>query len=231
VKRISRYLPLLFVLFCCVQFANAQSAFDFNIGFGAFQDKASTSQIDQNLNPCTGVGVAPPCVSTPALSGFVMGVGGDLMLWKKLGFGADVSFQPGKQDYVNLNASAGASGLSTLSLQSRVTLFDFDAIFQPINTKKVGVKLRGGIGGANIKFYESGSASNALVGNQNFSQYYGSSNHFQVNGGLGVQIYISEHVFLRPEFDIHYVRNLTQFGRNAITQEMVWLGYSFGDRP
>lgn len=228
-KRISRYLPLLFVLFCCVQFASAQSAFDFNIGFGAVQDKASSTGLDQNLNSCTLSSTG--CTNTPSLSGFMLGFGGDLMLWKHIGVGADVSLQPGKQTYVDLSSQAAANGLNTLSLQSRVTLYDIDAVYQPVNTKKVGLKLRAGIGGANIKFYESGSASNSVIGSQNYSQYFGSSNHFQVNGGIGVQIYLTDHIFVRPEFNVHYVRNLSQYGSNIITQEMVWLGYSFGDRP
>ncbi len=228
-RRISRYLPLLFVLFCGIRLASAQSAFDLNLGFGAVQDKASSTQVDQNLNPCTTGDLYGPCVSTPALSGFMMGFGGDLMLWKKFGVGAEVALQPAKETYVNLNASAAASGLNTLAVTSRMTLFDINGILEPVNTKKVALKLEGGIGGANLKFYESGSSSSVL-GSQNMSQYFASANHFQVHGGLGVQIYVTEHVFIRPEFDVHYVRNLTQFGSNIVTGEMVWLGYSWGDR-
>jgi len=229
VRRISRYLPLPFVLFCGIQLASAQSAFDLNFGVGAVQDKASSSQVDQSLNPCTTGDLYGPCVSTPALSGATIGFGGDLMLWKKFGVGAEVAFQPAKQTFVNLNASAAANGLNSLAVQSRMTLFDVNGIFEPVNTKKVALKLEGGIGAANLKFYESGSSSSVL-GNQNSSQYLSSTNHFQVHGGVGVQIYVTDHVFIRPEFDIHYVRNLTQFGSNIVTSEMVWLGYDWGDR-
>ncbi|HWC99246.1 MAG TPA: outer membrane beta-barrel protein [Candidatus Sulfopaludibacter sp.] len=228
-RRISRYLPLLFVLVCYIPFASAQSSFDIGVGFGAVQDKAASSGLDQNLNSCA-LGTAG-CTQTPSLSSFMLGIGGDLMLWKKFGVGAEVNIQPAKQTYVDLTSSAASVGLSTLSLQSRVTLYDFNGVFEPVNTKKVAVKLSGGIGGANIKFYESGSSSNSLVGSQNFSQYFGSSNHFQVHGGAGVQIYLTDHIFVRPQFDIHYVHNLSQFGRNLITEETVWLGYSWGDRP
>jgi hypothetical protein len=38
-------------------------------------------------------------------------------------------------------------------------------------------------------------------------------------------------VFIRPQIDIHYVTNFTQFGRNAVPEATVWLGYSFGERP
>jgi outer membrane protein W len=229
VRRISRYRPLLSVLFCGVQLASAQSAFNLNLGVGAIQDKASASQVDQTLNTCTTGDLYGPCVSTPSLSGATIGVGGDVMLWKKFGIGAEVGFQPAKQTYVNLNASAAASGLNSLAVQSRMTLFDFNGIYQPVNTKRAALKLEGGIGGANLKFYESGSSSSVL-GNQNSSQYLASTNHFQVHGGVGVEIYLTDHIFVRPQFDVHYVRNLTQFGSNLVKTEMVWLGYNWGDR-
>ena len=228
-RRTSRYLPLLSVLFCGVQLASAQSAFNLNFGVGAIQDKAASGQVDQELNPCTTGDLYGPCVSTPSLSGATIGIGGDVMLWKKFGIGAEVGFQPAKETYVNLNASAAASGLNAMSVQSRMTLFDFNGIYQPVSTKRAVLKLEGGIGGANLKFYESGSSSSVL-GNQNSSQYLASTNHFQVHGGVGVEIYLTDHIFVRPQFDVHYVRNLTQFGSNVVTTEMVWLGYSWGDR-
>ena len=228
-RRISRYLPLLSVLFCGIQLASAQSAFDLNLGVGAVQDKAASGQVDQNLNQCTTGDLYGPCVSTPALSGATIGFGGDLMLWKRFGMGAQVAFQPAKETYVNLSASAAANGLNSLAVTSRMTLFDVNGIFEPVNTKKVTLKLEGGIGGANLKFYESGSSSSVL-GSQSSSQYIESANHFQVHGGVGVQIYVTDHIFIRPQFDVHYVRNLTEFGSSVVTSEMVWLGYSWGDR-
>jgi hypothetical protein len=229
VRRISSHLPLLLVPFCCIQLASAQSAFDLNFGVGAVQDKAASGQVDQNLNQCTTGDLYGPCVSTPALSGATIGFGGDLMLRKKFGVGAEVGFQPGKQNYINLNASAAANGLNSLAVTSRMTLFDVNGIYQPISTKKVALKLEGGIGGANLKFYEAGSSSSVL-GSQSSSQYISSANHFQVHGGLGVQIYVTDHIFIRPQFDVHYVRNLTEFGSNIVTSETVWVGYSWGDR-
>jgi len=230
VRRISRYLPLLFVLLCSIPFASAQSAFDLNLGFGFVHDSASSTQVDQALLSCTGASDPyPPCVSTPALSGFMLGFGGDLMLWKRFGIGGEVGIQPGKQTYVNLNGSAASQGLNSLSIQSRMTLYDFNGIFEPVNTKKVALKLEGGVGGANLKFYEAGSSSSVL-GNQNSSQYIQSANHFNVHGGVGVQIYLTDHVFIRPQFDVHYVPNLTQFGSKVVVTGMAWIGYSWGDR-
>jgi hypothetical protein len=150
------------------------------------------------------------------------------MLWKHFGVGADVNFQPAKQTYATFQEQVVSQQQPGIALQSRMTLYDFDGIAVPVRTKKLALQIRGGIGGANLKFYFNQSQTDALSGSSNFSQYFESANHFQVHGGLGVQIYVTDHFFVRPEFDIHWVNNLNQFGRNTITQETLWVGYSFG---
>jgi hypothetical protein len=66
---------------------------------------------------------------------------------------------------------------------------------------------------------------------QNQTVPVGNSNHFQVHTGVGVQIYLKEHLFVRPQFDLHYVPNFTdQWGSNVAPGFTVWLGYSMGDR-
>jgi hypothetical protein len=230
VKRICRYLPIFVLPLACLPLAHAQGV-DFGIGFGAVQDKAASTGLDPNTLLSCQLGTNPSgagCASTPSLSGFMLGFNGDLMLWKHFGIGAEVSFQPAKQDYAVLQPEIASVGQPGYTLQSRTTLYDFNGIYQPLKTKRASLKLEGGIGGANLKFYESGSSTTAITGQQNFSQYFGSSNHFQVHGGVGLQLYLSGNFFIRPQFDVHYVNNLTQFGRNVITREMVWVGYTFG---
>jgi hypothetical protein len=216
-------LPLL-----CLPFANAQSGIDFAVGFGGASAPAAKTGLDPALNPCT-LGSAG-CQSTPSLSSFMIGVGGDLMLWKHFGVGMEANFEPSKKDYVILTQqSSGAGGPAfTEKLQSRITLYDFNGILQPLKSKFATLKISGGIGGANVKFYDSGSSTSGLLGTQNFSQYFASSNHFQVHGGAGVQIYVKEHFFIRPEINVHYVHNLNQFGRDSVLRYTVWLGYTFG---
>ena len=222
-RLIFRCLPLLF----CLSFAYAQSGFDVNIGFGASQDKSGPGLDPASFNSCSSATTG--CINTSSLSSFMLGFGADLMLWKRLGFGFDASLEPAKQTYAALPADV-VNGIPATNLQSRVTFYDINGIIEPISNKRAAVKLIGGIGGANLRFYQNFSGSNALIGNYNQSQYAGSSNHFQVHGGVGVQFYVKEHVFIRPQFDVHYVHNFFQFGRNLVTSEMVWLGYSWGDR-
>ncbi len=210
-KRICRYLPLLF----CISFAYGQSAVDVNLGFGTVHNSAAAGGIDSvTVASCT---TGSTCVATPTLSGFFMGFGGAIMLSKHFGFGGEAVLQPAKQDYS--------------VLQSRQSFYDADAIYAPINEKKVMLRLVGGIGGArtSFSFTQSSCVGTAVCNTQ--SQTVGSASHFQIHAGVGVQVYVTEHVFIRPEFDLHYVPNFTnQFGSTAAPSGMVWIGYSLGDR-
>ena len=216
VRRISSYLPVLFVLFCGIQLASAQSSVDFNVGFGTAHDKAAPGGIDSNTGYTCALGAAS-CQATPALSGFFMGVGGDVMLTKRYGFGVDATLQPAKSNYG--------------PLQYREIFYGFNGIFAPVNQKKAMVKIEGGIGGAKSSFSYTQTSCVGTAVCSTSSQPVGSSNHFQVHAGIGVQIFLTEHVFIRPQFDFHYVPGLTdQFGSNMVPAGMVWLGYSIGDR-
>jgi hypothetical protein len=211
VNRICRYLPLLF----SISFANAQSSVDVNVGFGGVHDKTSGSGIDANTGGSCLTGST--CSLTPALSGFFMGFGGAIMLNKHFGFGGEASLQPVKQDYA--------------ILKSRQIFYDFDGIYTPVNEKKVMLRLLGGIGGSTSSF---SLTQNSCVGTavcQNQTQPVGSSKHFQIHVGAGVQIYVTDHIFIRPQFDLHYVPNFTnQYGSSLAPGGMVWIGYSLGDR-
>jgi outer membrane protein W len=223
VRRICRYLPLLVLLVGSIQLAGAQSLIDPNVGFGAVIDKALTTGIDQNtFLPCSAATVAGTCSTAPTLNSFAVGLGVNLMLWEHFGVGMEAVMQPGKHSYADV-PSLGAT------LQSRVTFYDFNGIYQPVNTKKATLQLIGGFGGTNMKFYLNQSSS-SLLGNTNYSQAISSSNHINLHAGVGVQVYLNDHVFIRPQVDIHYVPNFTQFGSNLVEQAMVWVGSTIGDK-
>jgi hypothetical protein len=222
VRRIAQYLPLCFLALGSVQFAAAQSSFDLNIGFGSFHNSASGQGID-NINSPNAFGSCmlnagdPNCEATPSLSGFFLGFGGDLMLKKHYGFGAEWDLTPAKQNYG--------------PLQYRQHFIDFDGIYAPINQKKVAVKLYGGIGDAKTGFSitESGCVGTAVCTSQ--TSPVGSSNHFQIHAGAGVEVFVTDHIYIRPQFDFHYVPNFTnQWGSDVAVGGMVWVGYSWGDR-
>lgn len=243
VTRNCRYLPLLVLLLASIQLAGAQSLVDLNLGFGAAQDKATGNGIEGDYSgsnyatfgaACvTGVSSDPTCAKTSALSAFMMGVGANLMMWEHFGVGMEASFQPGKATYASIpgESSLGQLLQSPYTFQTRTTFYDFNGIYQPVKTDKAYLQLIGGFGGANIKSYTNQSGSSSLLGSSSAtSQLYGSSNHLNLHGGVGVKIYFTDHMFIRPEFDVHYVPGLKQFGSKLVTQETVWIGYTVGDR-
>jgi hypothetical protein len=237
VTRIFRYLPLLVLALFCVQFASAQSTFDINMGFGYAHDSANKNGVDTNpalnLPACSSSTTSGNCQQLSSLSAFMLGVGGNLMLWKHFGVGASVDIQPSQSNYVNLTnyyVNLGA-GPGTYELKDRVTFYNVDGIFQPYSSKQANVQILGGIGGANVKFYQGYSSTGSVLGNTNQSQYQQSANHFQVHVGAGVQVYVSGNFFVRPQVDIHYAPNMnTQFSSNLAWDAMVWVGYSIGNR-
>jgi len=221
VKSFCRYFPLL-ALLLLIRSAGAQSSVDANIGFGYVHAKSTGAGIE-NINSvnafgaCTPSASDPTCQATPALNGFTLGGGADIMLYKKFGIGGEFVVTPARRDYG--------------PLQFRETFYDFNGIFAPVNQKKFILKLEGGIGGAKTGFSytQSGCVGTAVCSTS--TQPVGSSNHFQLHVGVGAQVYISEHVFVRPQFDFRYVPGLTdQFGSNVVPGFTVWLGYSLGDR-
>jgi len=214
---------LLLIVFCAyAPVAGAQSSVDFNIGFGTAHAKAGGFGIDSASSSTNAFGSCitgtgdPFCQSTPSLNGFFLGFGGDVMLYKHIGFGAEASFTPSRRDYG--------------PLQYRQTFYDFNGIYAPISAKRAVLQLQGGLGGAKTGFAFSQSAcvGSAVCTNQTLP--VGNSNHFQLHFGAGVQIFVTQHWFIKPQFDLHYVPNFTdQFGSNTVPAGMVWVGYNFGN--
>jgi hypothetical protein len=213
---------LLFMASCFIPSTFAQSSFDLNVGFGTATAGASGAGIDNGnsfnaFGPCIPNSGDANCQATPSLGGFFLGFGGDVMLTKRYGVGAEISLQPTRQDYG--------------PLQYRQTFYDFNGILAPVNQKRVELQLLGGIGGArtSFSFTQTGCVGVAVCTTQ--TQAVGNASHFQVHAGIGLQLFVTEHLFVRPQFDYHYVPNFTQqFASNSVPAATVWVGYSFGER-
>ncbi len=201
----------------------AGSSVDFRLGFGTAHDSANSGGIESasSINAyaaCTpGATSDGYCLNNPELSGFFLGFGGDVMLWKHFGLGADADVMPARANYG--------------PLLYRQAFYDVNGIFRPVSQKRVVLQLEGGIGGAHTGFgiNESGCVGTAVCSTA--IEPVGSSNHFDIHAGVGLSLYLTEHIFIRPEFDLHYAPGLTnQFGSNVVPAGMVWVGYTFGDR-
>jgi Outer membrane protein beta-barrel domain len=222
-KRICRWFPLFGLLLLAIPFASAQSFVDFGIGFGAAHDSSTGQGIEgpQSFNAFGTCSPSAPvdayCQATPSLSGFMLGFAGNVLLTKHYGFGMEASFQPERPNYG--------------PLQYRQTFYDFNGVYSPVSEKKYALLLSGGIGGSRTSFSFSQTSCVGVAVCSTGLEPVGNANHFQIHVGVGVQVFLTDHIFVRPEFDFHYVPGLTnQFGSDAVPQGMVWIGYSLGDR-
>jgi opacity protein-like surface antigen len=222
VKRICRYLPVLSLFALCLSFAEAQNAFDINLGLGSFHNSASGGGIDSVSSPnafgsCTPGSADTFCQATGGLGGVFLGFGGDLMFNRHFGGGFQATVQPARSSYG--------------PLQYRESFYDVNGIYAPINQRRVVLQLMGGIGAARTSFSLSQSSciGTAVCSSQTLP--VGNANHFAIHTGAGVQIFLTSHVFIRPQFDFHYVPGFTgQFGSNAVPGGSIWVGYNFGER-
>jgi len=193
--------------------AHAQSNLDIYVGLGTAHVKAADGGIDnQTFGSCTPGSGGPTCQSLPSLSGVFMGIGGDIMFTDKFGAGAQVAFTPAKSDYG--------------PLQYRQTFIDVNGLYEPVRHKRAVIQLLGGIGTARtgFSFTQSGCVGTAVCTSQ--TQPVGSAGHFDVHLGVGVQVFVTEHIFVKPTFDYHYVPGLTdQFGGSNVPMFMFNVGY------
>ena len=220
VKQVYCYISLL-VMLCYLQPARAQSSFDARMGFGTATNSASGSGIDNINSPNNAFGSCsllvgdPFCQATPSLGGFFMGFGGDAMLEKQYGLGAEFTFQPRKNDYG--------------PLQYRQLFYDFHGIYAPLSVPHASLLLLGGIGGSRTSFSLSQSACIGTAVCTTQATAIGHTNHFQMHVAIGVQLLLTQRIFIQPQLDLHYVPGFTdQFGRNTVPGATVWIGYHFG---
>jgi hypothetical protein len=217
-----RMFPLLaLVLLAGVRQASAQGVSAY-FGLGTLTDSAGTTN--------NSTAVCPPgqlyddfnaaCEPGPTLGGVFGVFGADFMIKPTFGINAEYTFRFAQAPY-----------LPDAGLNMRPSFYDFNAVWEPTEgaEKRIVPVLVGGVGGARIALYFSQNCS--ITGINCTSSYPAgfNANHFQVHGGVGVKLYVKGNLFIKPQFDIHYVTNLTdQFGRNWVPQGTISVGYTFG---
>lgn len=225
---IGTILLLSTLLLGIVNFAHAQGVSPY-FGLGSANDSAGTSI--NTVDPVTGAVVTCPsgnlfdsftgnCEPGPTIGGVFGVFGVDFMFRPHLGVNGEYAFRFAQANY-----------LPAAALKFRPGFYDFNAVYEPVSGKRIVPLVVGGIGGARIALYQSQTVSITGI-TTNFSYPAGlNANHFQVHGGVGVKLYVKPSLFIKPQFDIHYVTHLTdQFGRDWVPQYTVAVGYTFGER-
>jgi len=118
--------------------------------------------------------------------GTYLNIGGDIAGFRHhLGFMVETSWRASQADYFGNEETY------------RPILTDFNVLYQPHLTKKVGLDLFGGIGVDSTRFYVPSVTSCSP-----FCINYSSQERFMQHFGGGVRYYVWHHFFVRPE--IHY---------------------------
>ncbi|MBV9612163.1 MAG: hypothetical protein JO091_06805 [Acidobacteriaceae bacterium] len=201
-------IPLAFALCLGTTLVQAQSGPDVFFGVGTATDSSSNTSIDT-------FGTGNPFTS-PKLGGTFGKAGADFMLGHHFGIGAETDWKFSQGAYAGL--------------KYRPLFYDFNAIWMPTGQteRRVVPELQAGIGGARLSFYAPSSSCDQFAGCSTSNSFVESSNHFQVHLGAGVRLYMTRHIFIRPQVDAHYVNNFFQFGSNWVPEYGASLGWSFG---
>lgn len=212
-----RIIPLLVLLLLAgVKQASAQGVSAY-FGLGSATDSATTSPGCSPkfiFDEVTG-----NCEAAATMGGVFGVIGADFMIKPHFGVNAEYSFR-----------FAQASYLPDAGLNARPGFYDFNAVYQPTSgDKRIVPVLEGGIGGSRLPLYfnqQSCATSSICV---NSSQVVATSNHFQLHGAVGVKLYVKSDIFIKPQFDLHWVKNLNQqYGSDFVPQYTISVGYTFG---
>ena len=192
-------------LFIGAQLSMAQSVNAY-FGVGTAIDSSSNQKIDTFA---TG---SP--FTTPKLGGAFPDIGASVMFTKHFGVGADVSWRASKAAYAGL--------------LERPLFYNFDGVWQPVETRHFVPEIHAGIGGMKLGYSYSQTGCDPFGGCSTSTQSVESSSHFQAHFAAAARFYVTDHVFIRPAVDGHYVANLFQYGRGLLPEYSIGIGYSFG---
>jgi hypothetical protein len=198
-------LAFVFSFFSFANLASAQQA-DAMLGFGTLMDPTSSSAT------CT-ISFTNTCIG-PEKGGLYTTISGDVIFKRRIGFNFEANWRA-KQ------AFDGANGGQLY----RPILFDFNGVYQPRLSKKVGADLMGGIGWQTTRFYGFNYSTSCLT----FGSCYTSNNHFLIHVGAGLRYYVFGNIFLRPEFHYYHILNNSDvFTNSNVLRVGGSIGYTIG---
>jgi len=202
-RKLAIFAPVFAVLWFA-QFASAQLASDqqFDVFVGGSTLLSSSPSASTNFLPEEN-------------GGLYINLGGDaVFLRHRLGINIETAWRATQGVY--------SSGVENY----RPVLTDFNLLFQPHLTKRLGLDLTGGIGAGSTRFYAPGPSCSGCIN-------YVSTDHFMEHLGGGIRYYVWHHFFVRPEVNFYHLQNNTSvedngFSSNNLFRAGASVGYTFG---
>jgi len=164
----------------------------------------------QQVDAYFGFGQLPSHGPSPHLDGPFADFGVNVFLNKQFGVGWQAAWRWVSGDYADMKYDT--------------TFQTFDGIFQPsiLRTKRVSPEIRAGLGFNKVHFqFDDQQSCDQVSGCPN-------SHFFQGHVAGAARIYLSEHIFVRPAVDVHYVPQFHLFGSSWAPRYSVSFGYTFG---
>jgi hypothetical protein len=143
--------------------------------------------------------------------GTYLGVGGDYLLKRKFGVGAEVFWRK-------------TQGLYNSGYPYRPFFWNFNAIYAPKFNKHFGAEIVAGLGAETIREYGLVSNCDAYGNCSN----YASDTHFMGDVGGGFKIYPFRGIFVRPEVRLYLVPNNVEFNSSFAVRYGASIGFTLG---
>jgi hypothetical protein len=155
-------------------------------------------------------------VPAPHMGGVFGTVGGAVMLNPSFGIGAQMSFRFAQGDFAGFGY--------------RPIFYDFNGIWTPMIhkiEKHIVPEFQGGVGGVSLRFYDP-SMYYYDYNSGRYTNFVGSSNHFQLHAAAGLRFKLKPRIWLRPQVDYRWVQNLNvnEFGSNNVFGYSLAIGFS-----
>jgi hypothetical protein len=177
---------------------------------------AGGTATDSSTGPLNTLG-AGVTFNTPSMGGFFGTVGGDVIFHHhRLGVGAEYCFRKDRGPYAGL--------------AYRPVFYDVNAVYYPLTNvgRRFTPEIQGGVGRSELTFYDTPQfCLIAPQGCRSTNAEIETQNHLQLHFSGGVRISIWKGVFVRPQVDIRWIHNFTDFGSSFVPEYTLAVGYTF----
>jgi hypothetical protein len=146
--------------------------------------------------------------------GTYISFGGDVLVHKRFGVGAEIAWRASQNNYGNL-------------APYRPLFFDINGVWAPRLTKRLTGELQAGIGVEDLRFY-TGYGNGGGCDIYGYCNNFVGSHHFMGDFGGGIRAYVWHNLFVRPEVRLYLVHNNAEFSSGTAVRYGASLGYSFG---
>jgi hypothetical protein len=181
---------------------------------------AGGSATDSSSGPLNTLG-AGVTLNTPSMGGFFGTVGGDVIFRHRIGAGAEYSFRKDRGPYAGL--------------AYRPVFYDVNAVYYPLlnEGRRFIPELQGGVGRSKLIFYDTPSfCMIAPQGCPSTNAQIETLNHLQLHFSGGLRVSIWKGLFVRPQVDVRWIHDFTDFGRPVVVEYTFAVGYTFNSiRP